>query len=167
MRHAGARACSVGLIAASLFTIAPAAECDTALPDPESSSEASVTLSATVFGVNALGATCENKTASRSIFTPLPDPSPGESWDCEALGLDVSAGDIVRLIVRARVPDPPARFTGTASRVALGATVRCVNQTQFVQVIVRLQDENWDCTDAGLPIAGGDIVFSTITGHAE
>ncbi len=127
----------------------------------------SPTLSASVFGVNALVAVCRNNTDPQLIFTQLPDPPPTESWDCEALGLSVATGDSVRLFASARVPGASQDFSGTATRVAPNATVQCANTTQLVQVTVPFGNGSWSCTDGGLPISGGDIVSATITGTAE
>ncbi len=47
-------------------------------------------------GVTPLAALCDNLTVPQSVIVPIP---PGDTaWDCEAAGLSVSPGDLVRMI---------------------------------------------------------------------
>ena len=49
-----------------------------------------------VTGMTPMGAICDNLTVPQSVIVPVP---PGDTtWDCEAGGLSVSPGDLVRVI---------------------------------------------------------------------
>lgn len=125
------------------------------------------TLGASVTGVNSSFGLCRNLTTSQTVITPLQQPPPTESWDCEALGLTVAPGDAVRLVARSVVPPSTSTFQGTVTRVADGATAQCANITQMTQVIVPVVGGAWDCIAGGLPVDALDRVSVTIAGSAE
>jgi len=121
-------------------------------------------LRATVIGVDAFAAACKNQTDPQAVATPLPGETPAELWDCEALGLTATPGDSVRLVVRAHVPEGAQDFRGTTGRLASPAKVHCINSTQGVEISVPFIRGIWSCTDAGLPMAEGDVVIARIIG---
>jgi hypothetical protein len=124
-------------------------------------------LGASVTGVNSSFGLCRNLTAPQTVITPLQQPLPTESWDCEALGLTVAPGDEVRLVARSIVPPSASTFRGTVTRVMDGATAQCANTTQMTQVIVPVVGGAWNCITGGLPVNAFDRVSVTITGSVE
>jgi hypothetical protein len=123
------------------------------------------TLGGTVAGINAGYALCTNVTEPQTVATPLPDVVLVESWACAPLGLTAAAGDRVRLTAGGR--GFTAFFGGRAQGLAEGI-VQCNNLTQAVEVTAPLSVEGqWDCTDAGLPVARGDAVQAIVIGNVE
>ena len=114
----------------------------------------------------ARAAACRNLTNPQTVTMPLPQPGLEASWDCEALGLNVSAGDNVLLFVRGVVFTPV--FAGSVDRLIDGANVNCRNVTQGAAVQTPLDpDGTWDCAAAGLPLADQDIVHTVVIGVAR
>jgi hypothetical protein len=124
------------------------------------------TLGASVSGINARFAGCTNTTDPQTVFTPLPDLVPDESWDCEALGLTITPGDNVLLFGRGT--SVTAAFSGDAGGLETGATALCTNFTQGAFIPTVLDEAGgFDCVEAGLPLVNGDMVSVVLSGVAR
>ena len=91
----------------------------------------------TVSGINARSAGCVNVTDPQAAFAPLADLALVESWNCGELGLSVTAGDTVRLIVGGS--GFTAFFSGQVEALG-GGSVFCRNLTQEVDVTTPVAD---------------------------
>ncbi|MEM9386403.1 MAG: hypothetical protein AAGA68_15210 [Pseudomonadota bacterium] len=123
------------------------------------------TVQGTVGGIDAVAASCRNFTVPQTVGRALPGPGLQEAWDCERLGLMVAGGDQIALSVRGVAATD--EFMGSATGLAVGAVVRCVNETQGVRLRIPLtQDGRWDCGADELGLVPGDQVSATVLGTA-
>ncbi|MEO0424674.1 MAG: hypothetical protein AAF184_20220 [Pseudomonadota bacterium] len=123
-------------------------------------------LTLTVGGVDTRTVVCRNNTDPQVLTGALPDVLIGETLDCLALGLTVTAGDEVAMQSNARNfgANLFADFTGITTNVA----ARCENRTtgQSVSFAVADGETSFDCLAQGLEISNADDVSVTVRGNA-
>ncbi len=110
-----------------------------------------------VSGMRALEVRCQNATTSQSIQFSL---SGETSWDCEAQGLTVGSGDVVRQRVIGQAVDGAAGSVTGLER----SSVICRNVTTGQSVPVPMAGDSWDCVAAGLVVSQGDRVEQRVGG---
>jgi hypothetical protein len=121
-------------------------------------------LSAWVTGIAPTTAVCKNVTTGQQVT--LYDP--GSAWDCEAVGLEVAAGDRVSLLghgpVRGDATDVSGAVTGMAP-----TSGSCTNLTTGQQVTFQhLRGATAaSCVAAGLDVEFSNIVLIRVQGGAE
>ncbi len=126
-------------------------------------------LSAVITGANALSVVCVNSTTGERITAQAPGAQSNELVDCQGLGLEVSSGDRVRLVLRA-ASYVFGTISGSVRRLGFGSPgIRavCTNITRGDQVAAIVIGRGWDCFDAGLVPEQGDVVVVTLSGIAE
>jgi hypothetical protein len=115
------------------------------------------TVGGSVTGIRALEVRCINATTSQSLRFPL---SGETTWDCEAQGLTVSPGDIVRQLVFGRA------LNGAGGSVVGMASSggSCNNLTTGQSVSVPAASASWDCVAEGLIVNSGDRIDQRVSG---
>jgi hypothetical protein len=121
-------------------------------------------LSAWVTGLTPATAVCQNVTTGQQVTLS----APASPWDCEAMGLAVSAGDQVVLRVRGPVQQKATDVGGAV----VGMTPRrgsCTNLTTGQQVTLQYMRGATaaSCGAAGFVIQPGDHVQMRVQGEAE
>ncbi len=123
-----------------------------------------VALGGSIGGLSGISATCRNATTGQTVGTQL---AGGTEWDCEALGLGVTAGDSVSQISSGTAEaggDP----VGGAVTGMTPDRVTCRNRTTNQSVAIQLAGAtSWDCEGAGLTVSDGDRIIQTVRGTAD
>jgi hypothetical protein len=121
-------------------------------------------LSAWLTGMNLHTAVCQNVTTGHSVTLS----SPAASWDCEASGLGVTAGDQVALRVRGPVKNV-ATDVGGAVVGMVPSSAGCTNLTTGQKVTFQHMKGATaaSCVAAGLVVHRGDHVKMSVQGVAE
>ncbi len=110
-----------------------------------------------VDGIRLQEVRCQNLRTGQSVVA---SSLTRESWDCEALGLDVSVGDRIRQTMRGRVVEGAAGQTLGVKTSSL----RCRNRTAGGSVARQFQGISWDCEAEGLEVSTDDRLEITVTG---
>jgi hypothetical protein len=121
-------------------------------------------LEASVFGIIPHTAVCKNVTTRQQVT--LSEPAP--TWDCEAAGLAVSAGNTVTMQVLGTVEEAATDVGGAVTGIAL-LSGSCTNVTtgQQVQFQDLLGAREASCVAAGLVVQPGETVQMQVKGVAE
>jgi hypothetical protein len=114
---------------------------------------------------------CDNLTTAQSVSTVRNDT---RGWDCEAEGLVVNSGDLLREIVIGFDDGGPAKLGGTLSGVDLTDPsfplmfFLCFDQNTGQTVSgFELDSTTWDCDAQGLATSPGDVIWHVVFGVAE
>lgn len=113
-----------------------------------------------------VAARCANLTTPQTVIFPL--PAGARRWDCEAEGLGVASGDLIRTLLFGAADAQPGAG-GTVRGQTLLAAV-CINVTQSQVVSTGLLPSgttSWDCSAAGLAVNPGDQVRTLLIGAAD
>jgi hypothetical protein len=121
-------------------------------------------LEASVFGIIPHTAVCKNVSTGRQVT--LSEPAP--TWDCEAAGLAVHAGNTVTIQVLGTVEEAATDVGGAVTGIAL-LSGSCTNVTtgQQVQFQDMLGAREASCVAAGLVVQPGETVQMQVKGVAE
>jgi hypothetical protein len=115
-----------------------------------------------VAGVDSANVICHNKTTGQDVVTQ----DGGHTWDCEAAGLIVNAGDIIQQTV---IGTADTTSTSVGSSVAGVQTTKvvCQNKTTKQRVVTQDGAHTSDCEAAGLIVNAGDIIQQTVIGIVD
>ena len=115
-----------------------------------------------VTGLESRSVVCKNETTGASVAIQL---AGAESWDCEAAGLPVAAGDrVVQTVLGLGAPGS----TGGAITGMDGLSARCRNVTTGKIATIPLDGKvSWDCEAAGLVVNPQDRVAQQVRGTAR
>ncbi len=120
------------------------------------------TVGGSASGVVTSSAVCRNHRSGQTVAIPLGGAA---SWDCEAAGLGVSAGDRVTQQVNGNAAGAP--IGGGVTGVTLDRVV-CSNETTGQRVTFPADGAAaWDCTAAGLLAGDGDWILQVARGTSE
>jgi len=121
-------------------------------------------LEASVFGIIPHTAVCKNVSTGRQVT--LSEPAP--TWDCEAAGLAVSAGNTVTIQVLGTVEEVATDVGGAVTGMApLSGSCTNVTTGQQVQFQDMLGAREVSCVAAGLVVQPGETVQMRVKGVAE
>jgi hypothetical protein len=121
-------------------------------------------LEASVFGIIPQTAVCKNISTGRQVT--LSEPAP--TWDCEAAGLAVHAGDTVTIQVLGTVEEAATDVGGAVTGMApLSGSCTNVTTGQQVQFQDMLGAREVSCVAAGLVVQPGETVQMRVKGVAE
>ncbi len=115
------------------------------------------TVGGSITGLRAREVGCINASTSQSFRFLL---SGSTTWDCEAQGLSVSPGDIVRQLVTGRSSDGASG--SVVGMVSTGGS--CTNLTTGQSVALPATDPSWDCAAEGLIVSLGDRIDLRVSG---
>jgi hypothetical protein len=122
--------------------------------------EAHVALGGSVTGLAPKRVTCSNPTTGEREQAKTSEAS----WDCEALGLEVTTGDKVQTSVSGVTMS--SAVGGSVARMT-PSSVTCENVTTGQRVKTRTSVTSWDCQGLGLTVSPGDTVTTGASGTAE
>jgi len=121
-------------------------------------------LEASVFGIIPHTAVCKNVSTGRQVT--LSEPAP--TWDCEAAGLAVSAGNTVTIQVLGTVEEVATDVGGAVTGMApLSGSCTNVTTGHQVQFQDMLGAREVSCVAAGLVVQPGETVQMRVKGVAE
>jgi hypothetical protein len=121
-------------------------------------------LGAWVIGLNPRTVACKNLTTTQEVT--INDHA--TAWNCEAAGLQISAGERVAMVVRgtvaANAPDVGGAVTGIEPRSASCTTLTTGQQVQFEMMRGATAGS---CVAAGLIVHPGHLLQLRVQGDAE
>jgi hypothetical protein len=114
-----------------------------------------------VTGLSTQKVTCQNRTTAGKVA----DRTSETTWDCQDLGLVVSAGDLVETTARGIVSGSGS-VGGSVTRMT-PSSVFCRNVTTGARVQAGTAAASWDCQAMGLVVTAGDTIVTGATGTAD
>jgi hypothetical protein len=160
----GVNGCGTALVSDQRWQARPqpaGGPCDIGAYEVEVAGQA---LSGWVTGLTAHTVVCQNVTTGHAVTRS----DPASPWDCEAAGLEVTAGDRVALHVRGPVKQGSTDVDGAVTGMA-PSSGGCANLTTEQQVTFQHMKGATaaSCVAAGLIIHPGDQVQMHVQGAAE